>query len=59
MPQLVAIGDADRDGRADLLTVGSDGLKWLYKGTGDRAVPFRQRSLANLVLPEWDGNHLV
>ncbi|MET9105821.1 FG-GAP repeat domain-containing protein [Streptomyces zhihengii] len=59
MPQLVAIGDADRDGRADLLTVGSDGRKWLYKGTGDRAVPFRQRSLANLVLPEWDGNHLV
>ncbi|WP_435060030.1 FG-GAP repeat domain-containing protein [Streptomyces sp. bgisy060] len=37
---LVGIGDADRDGRADLYAVGASGARF-YAGTGDTAAPFK------------------
>ncbi|MFD3569116.1 FG-GAP repeat domain-containing protein, partial [Streptomyces sp. NPDC058667] len=45
--EIIAIGDADRDGRPDLLANGPDGRNdelALYSGTGDWKVPFAARS---------------
>ncbi|MFI9201835.1 FG-GAP repeat domain-containing protein [Streptomyces sp. NPDC053048] len=41
--ELVATGDVDLDGRADLIARNSDGSLWLYKGTGNASAPFKSR----------------
>ncbi|GCD42201.1 FG-GAP repeat domain-containing protein [Streptomyces paromomycinus] len=40
---LVATGDVDIDGRADLIARGNDGKLWLYRGTGNASAPFAPR----------------
>ncbi|MGY3336819.1 hypothetical protein ACVW0K_002918 [Streptomyces filamentosus] len=41
--QLVSLGDANGDGRADLYARGSNGTLWFYAGTGDTTKPFATR----------------
>ncbi len=46
--QLVGIGDADRDGRPDMIARGSTGT-FLYKGTGNWKAPFAAPARRDLV----------
>ncbi|WP_395358220.1 hypothetical protein ACHGLA_00905 [Streptomyces sp. YH02] len=46
------MGDADGDGRADLLGLGAKSGVWLYRGTGDWRNPFQDRqATADLTAP--------
>ncbi|MFI1717900.1 FG-GAP repeat domain-containing protein [Streptomyces litmocidini] len=47
---LVGVGDADRDGRPDLVGFGPQGEDYLYRGTGDWKTPFLGREFAGLTI---------
>ncbi|MEU9097777.1 VCBS repeat-containing protein [Streptomyces sp. NPDC048361] len=40
---LVSTGDVDLDGKTDLIARDTNGVLWLYKGTGNAASPFQPR----------------
>ncbi|GHA61577.1 hypothetical protein GCM10010330_11940 [Streptomyces tendae] len=46
--ETVGIGDANRDGRADLFAYGSHGTRYFYAGTGDWHAPFAPREISTL-----------
>ncbi|KQX10562.1 hypothetical protein ASC82_23090 [Streptomyces sp. Root431] len=52
---IVAVGDANRDGRNDLLVShrgeGTAGRLFLYPGTGDWRLPFRESELQSVLTP--------
>ncbi|MEU3755369.1 VCBS repeat-containing protein [Streptomyces olivoreticuli] len=41
--KLVATGDVDQDGKADLIARDNDGALWLYRGTGKASQPFEYK----------------
>ncbi len=41
--QMIGIGDANTDGKADLLVTSPDGASYVYHGTGSWKAPFAPR----------------
>ncbi|SHN36270.1 FG-GAP repeat domain-containing protein [Actinacidiphila paucisporea] len=54
--QLSVVGDVTRDGRADLVARDKAGVLWLYRGTGNPATPFANRTYAG---GGWQGFNLI
>ncbi|MEU4209262.1 VCBS repeat-containing protein [Streptomyces sp. NPDC026206] len=42
--KLVSVGDMDKDGSSDMLARDASGVLWFYKGNGNAADPFENRS---------------
>ncbi|MGK5639143.1 FG-GAP repeat domain-containing protein [Streptomyces sp. URMC 126] len=55
--KLVATGDVNLDGHADLLAVDGKGALWLYKGTGKASAPYQSR--VKLAASGWNQYRLV
>ncbi|MET9678620.1 hypothetical protein ABZY68_36915, partial [Streptomyces sp. NPDC006482] len=60
--QLVGIGDATKDGRADLYAYGPNNTSYIYPGTGDWRRPLQGRVPTDLLIDNDGGfgiNHVT
>ncbi|UUN28110.1 hypothetical protein [Streptomyces sp. FIT100] len=57
---IVAIGDANVDGRPDLYAFGPNAASYYYESTGSASAPFRARTGSSVLFHAWQTyNHLL